>query len=204
MSEDKANHAAGKTYEGVVILVRQPLDVICSLRELCHETENYLFELHDYVRMHTSPLVAFAHAWADSHTRVLRFEADHPEWCIRMRYEDLVKDPAGQMDRVFRFLGEPADAAEIVAKAMKGRDTVGLGDWKTYQKSTISESSVGRSKELSPQTTANLLGILGPVMSQFGYDVSPPEKVADPEQARRDHVLGLMSSKLLAEARDKK
>jgi protein-tyrosine sulfotransferase len=184
-----------------LVLIRHPLDVICSLRELCNETENYLFELHEYIRRYNSPLVAFAHAWADCYTRALRFQEEHPDWCVRLRYEDLVADPAAELDRVFTFLNEPTDTAALVEKAMSGRDKIGLGDWKTYQKSKISNESVGRRKELSPQTTNKLLDIVGPVMEAYGYEVTRPENVADAEQARRNHVLGLMSSKLLAEAR---
>jgi protein-tyrosine sulfotransferase len=187
-----------------ICLIRHPLDVICSLRELSNETENYLFEIHDYIRIYNGPLVAFAHAWADCYKRSLKFQQEHPDLCVRLRYEDLVADPAGNLDRIFTFLREPADGAKVVEKAMAGRDTIGLGDYKTYQKSSISDSSVGRHRDLSPQTIQRLLDIVGPVMAEYGYDVSPPENVADTEQARRNHVLGLMSSKLMAEARAKK
>jgi hypothetical protein len=187
-----------------VILVRHPLDVICSVRELCHETEIYNFELHHYVRAHASPLVAFAHAWADAYTRLLELEARRPAACVRLRYEDLVANAPRELARVFDALGQPVDADALVRRALEGRDRMGLGDWKTYQRSTITDASVGRRRELSPSTVDRLLRIVGPVMERFGYDPTPPPVVPEGEEARRLHQLALMSSKVMADARAKK
>jgi protein-tyrosine sulfotransferase len=184
-----------------ISLVRHPLDVICSLRELVNEIEIYSFEFHDYICAHPSPLDAFAHAWADTHARLLRFEADHADRCHRIRYEDLVANPAEEMGKVFAFLNERCDVEALVAGALKQQDTLGLGDWKTYRKASIDAASVGRRRELSPSTRARLLGIVGPAMEAYGYPIDMPTDLPEPERARELHRMALTTSRLLASAR---
>lgn len=97
-----------------VCLSRHGLDAVCSLRELVARIDLYPDELAPYIRRHASPLLAFAHAWADCDARMARFLAERPDDALHVRYEDLVTDPERTLARVLDFLGEPADAAALV------------------------------------------------------------------------------------------
>ncbi len=183
-----------------VLVVRHGLDAVASMKDLADEMETYLPEIHAYVRQHLSPLVAFAHAWADVNERLLRFEADHPAVCVRVRYEDLVADPAAEMARVFAALDEPADAAAIVAAGM-GRDPgAGLGDWKTYGKTGVSAASVGRWGKLSPSTIRRLAPVVNPVLLRYGYEEVRPGRVVDGAAARRQYQINAQIARMRAES----
>lgn len=182
-----------------VCLVRHPLDVVCSTKELCDQIEIFPFELHDYVCRHRAPLEAFAEAWADTHRSLLAFERRNAARCHRLRYEDLVADPAAEMDRLLQWLGEPTDAAALVSAAMQRRDEPGLGDWKTYEKREITTESTGRWQALSPHTVAALLAFVGPLMGDFGYEPVTVAVSDDDRRARRQHQISMAVSRLKAE-----
>lgn len=172
-------------------LVRHPLDVVCSLKELADKMEMYAAELHAYVRQYPAPLEAFAHAWVDRQARLRRFVRDYPADCLMLRYEDLVHHPAEELQRVFDFLGEPADVPAILAQALRRTEAIGLGDWKTYEHQAIHTDSVGRWRHLSPSTVHRLVDIVAAEMELAGY---PPIDAVSPQAdlARRHYELGLL------------
>ena len=180
-------------------LVRHPLDVVCSLKELTDKMEMYVAELHRYIRQYPAPLEAFAHAWVDMHARLRRFVNDHPDDCLLLKYEDLVHDPAEALQRVLDFLGEPADVPTILSQALHETAALGLGDWKTYERRAIDTTSVGRWRHLSPSTLHQLVNILAAEMELAGY---PPIAAASPPQAegaRRQYALGLLVTHMRSE-----
>lgn len=178
-----------------VCLCRHPLDVVCSVKELTDKMGVFLPELHDYIRVHPSPYEAFAHAWADVNERLLHLRDEHPDLACSLRYEDLVADPAPILDRLFAFLGLPTPVEPIIAEAMGGQDTVGLGDWKTYQKKKIDASSVGRWAALDAATVGRLVPIVGPTMERLGYKPIEAEAL-DEDEARRQFQFGLMIARM--------
>lgn len=181
-----------------VCLFRHPLDVVCSIKELCDKMEMIVDELHGYVRKYPSLYEAFAHAWVDVSQAMMRLAEQRPQSTHRLRYEDLVADPAAELARLFAFLGEPTDAQGLIERAMNRQDTPGLGDWKTYQKSSIGEGSVGRWKSLSATTVSRLAKIVGPTMAALGYEpISSGDEVNDAE-ARRRYQIGLMAARMTA------
>jgi len=182
-----------------VCLVRHPLDVVCSTKELCDELEVFPPELHPYVQRYPAPLEAFAHAWVDTHRRLLRFMDEHSDWCIRLRYEELVADPPHELGRVFEFLGEPADAKAVVQRAMASKAGIGIGDWKTYEKVRITERSVGRWQNLPAPRLARLAAIVNPLLADFGYPEVVVEGTVDPERARHLYQMRLWVAKLKSE-----
>jgi hypothetical protein len=54
-----------------VWLVRHPLDVVCSLKELLDAMGAYPPDLHEYIRRFPAPLEAFGHAWVDTNRDLL-------------------------------------------------------------------------------------------------------------------------------------
>ena len=178
-----------------VCLVRHPLDVVCSIKELSDKMGVYLPELHHYVQRHPAPLEAFAHAWTGLNERLLALRDRQPDYAFALRYEDLVADTAPTLERLLGFLELPAPVEPIIAQAMGGKDTVGFGDWKTYQRKSISAASVGRWAALDDDTVARLVDIVGPTMARLGYDPVEVER-PDQEEARRQYELGLMIARM--------
>jgi len=171
-------------------LVRHPLDVVCSIKELTDKMEMYVAELHMYIRQYPAPLEAFAHAWVDMHARLRRFVSDHPDDCLLLKYEDLVHNPAEELQRVLDFLGEPADVPALLSHALQGTESLGLGDWKTYERRAIHTESVGRWRHLSPSTLHRLVHIIAAEMELAGYPSIATAVSSQPEVARRQYELG--------------
>jgi protein-tyrosine sulfotransferase len=180
-------------------LVRHPLDVVCSIKELTDKIEMYVAELHTYIRQYPAPLEAFAHAWVDMHARLRRFVNDHPNDCLVLKYEDLVYNPAEELQRVFDFLGEPADVPAILSHALQGTEAIGLGDWKTYERRAIHTESVGRWRDLSPSTVNWLVNITAAEMELAGYPPIAAALSPQPEVARRQYELGLLVTHMRSE-----
>lgn len=185
-----------------ICLFRHGLDAVCSIQELCDKLEVFLPELHEYVARYPSPLLAFAHAWADVNEELLELAEDSEFQAIKVRYEDLVANPAEEVEKIFQFLEEPTDVQGVLASAIRSQDSVGFGDWKTYQTTKIESSSVGRWKKLHPQTASTLAPIVNPLMRRLGYEEVPEVKGDSDEEARRKLELGLMIANLRAPERD--
>ena len=173
-------------------LVRHPLDVVCSIKELTDKMEMYVAELHTYIHRYPAPLEAFAHAWVEMNTRLRRFVSDHPTDCLMLKYEDLVHSPAEELQRVFDFLGEPADVPAILAHALHGTEAIGLGDWKTYEHRAIHSASVARWRHLSPSALQRLANIVAVEMECAGYPPIAAGLSPQADSARRQYELGLL------------
>jgi hypothetical protein len=186
-----------------VCLVRHPLDVACSIKELTDKMELVVDELRPYLARFASPYEAFTQAWVDIVQSIVKLIGRHPDAAIQLRYEDLVADPVEQLSRLFDFLQQPTDARVLVDQAMHQQDTVGLGDWKTYQKSSISAGSVGRWKSLSATTVARMARIAGTTLVKMGYEPLATGDQASDAEARRQYKIGLMAARLTASARPK-
>jgi hypothetical protein len=172
--------------------------VVCSLKELCDAMDRYLIELHEYIRVHSSPYEAFAHAWVDCNRRLLNLIDDHPDACVSLRYEDLLDDAPTVLKRVLEFLDEPADVDELICTAFGTGVEVGLGDWKTYATKGLDKSSVGRGNELPEDSSARLAAIINPTMQALGYDAVAGECIADRKDAIRRHRATCMVKQMLS------
>jgi hypothetical protein len=185
-----------------VLLLRHGLDVVLSLRDFTEKTQGYLHELHDYVRRHPRPLVAFAHAWNDVTRQLLAFAGRHPSNAVVVRYEELVESPEDTLRRVLEFLGEPFDA-ELLERGFRPAENPGFGDWKTYATRKVEAGSVGRHQELPPKLRAELAEIVNPTLEAAGYpriEVDAAED-EDEETARRRYELGLLIQSMKAGGR---
>lgn len=186
-----------------VCIQRHGADVACSMHELCEKNGGYLRELHEYIIRFPLVLDAFAHAWVDLTTALHAFVGRHPANAILVKYEDLVADPDATMAQIMAFLGEEWDA-NWTRQALTSRDTVGLGDWKTYGREAVDDSSVGRWKKLPRQTIARLGAICNPLLERCGYELLPQVPPESPETARRRHQVGLLLQKLASTTASRK
>ncbi len=174
-----------------VCVQRHGLDVVGSLQELCEKNGGYLPELHKYIVRYPRPLEAFAHAWAELAASIGSLADRRPEVATLVRYEDLVADPGRTMRQVVEFLGE-SWTPELITTAMKQTSAIGLGDWKTYGKSTIDSGSVRRWQHWPPATISALARIVNPTLEACGYEAVPVDDAAGADEARRRYELGLM------------
>lgn len=181
-----------------VWLVRQPLDVVCSTKELFDKMGVYPFEFHDYVRRFPAPLEAFAHAWVDTNRDAQALATARPDRVVTLRYEDLLDDAPRELARILGFLGLDGDPGALVEAALATSGQVGLGDWKTYEKRTLTRESVGRWRELPTPALSRLVGIVGPLATELGYTDLPVPDGLTSRDARRKYQLGRMVANLKA------
>ncbi len=174
-----------------IYLVRHGADVACSMVELNDKLGVHLPETHNYIRQHSAPLDAMAHLWIDATKRAERFARANSANTLRITYEELVESPRDTMSKVFDLLGQTTDGWSV-DEALSGRENLGLGDWKTYQKDQIDAASVGRWKKLSDITQIRLAGILNPTLRMTEYEELPTRLAATDPEVRRRHEIGLL------------
>ncbi len=175
---------------------RHGLDVVLSLEELVKKTGGFVDELHTYIRRYPEPYEAFCRAWADVANDLADLvEAD--DMAMSIRYEDLVADPQATLRRVLDFVGEPWEQG-LVERALNQTGSVGFGDWKTYAKSSIENTSVGRYKRLPTPVRNRLAGLCNPTLARLGYPEVAIEPEEDAEAARRRYELGLLLNRMKA------
>ncbi len=183
-----------------VCIQRHGLDVACSLADLVGKTGGYVEELHAYLRRDPEPLSAFARAWCDTAQAVAALVDEDP-LALDLRYEDLVRDPQGTIERVLEFVGEPMDDG-LLERALADAGRMGFGDWKTYGRRVIDASSVDRWKTLPRPVLEALAPRCNPLLTRLGYapvQVAEPEPASESDQdARRRYELGLMLNRMKA------
>jgi len=174
-----------------ICVQRHGLDVACSLVELCDKNGGYLPELHEYIKKYPHPLQAFAHTWVDLTTTIRAFAKRHPRNALLVRYEDLVGEPEGTLRTILDFIGEEW-TDDLIRSGVKRKENLGLGDWKTYGKDSVENTSVSRWKQLSRTTVSKLGAIVNPTLVECGYEPVPTEAApAGDDVARRRYELGL-------------
>ena len=125
-------------------LYRHPMDVIASGIEACPWGLSG-FGFDGYAAGSPGNAVkALAQFWADNAAQILAAEEQLGERAHRVRYEDLVADPEGVSDGIFRFLGaRPAPGISAACFAPE-RERLGPGDYKIWHTTRVSADSVGR------------------------------------------------------------
>src|SRR5262249_37855142 len=168
-----------------VCLYRHPMDVIASGIEACPWGLTG-FGFDGYAAVSPGNAVkALAQFWADNTAQILAAEELLGERAHRVRYEDLVADPEGVADGIFRFLGaRPARGISAACFAPE-RERLGAGDHKIWHTTRISADSVGRgwavpAEMMGPALMAavnELAGKLGyaPVDEDWGIAAVPPD-----------------------------
>jgi hypothetical protein len=127
-----------------ICLYRHPMDVIASGIEASPwGLTSYGFEPYIGVPPDNN-VAALARYWLDYTTSIVKAEERFTARCLPVRYEDLVADPDGEIERIFRFIGA-APAPGIVARCFgPEHQRFGPGDYKIWNTSRVSADSVGR------------------------------------------------------------
>jgi hypothetical protein len=153
-----------------ICLYRHPMDVIASGIEASPwGLTSYGFE--PYIG---SPpdnnVAALARYWLDYTTSIVAAEERFTDRCLPVRYEDLVTDPDGQIERIFEFIGA-APAPRIVDRCFgPEHQRFGPGDYKIWNTSRVSADSVGRGWTMpAGKIPAPLLARVNELADVLGY-----------------------------------
>ena len=92
----------------ILHIVRDPRDVAVSRMGHTHRV-GLKDSLTPGAEQHRQTLEAAVRYWIEAVTAVDAFAAAHPGLVHELRYRDLYDDPIGEIERLFRFLGAPAD-----------------------------------------------------------------------------------------------
>ena len=110
-------------------------------------------------------------AWLGSIELGRRNVERHPDRYRLLLYEDLVRDPEGELRAICEFIGEPFEASMLdMSGAADFRDAGGNSSFGRFSAGEISPRSVGRFREmLSPRQIAFVQRAAGHEMRSFGY-----------------------------------
>jgi len=173
-------------------IVRHPLDVVASVKDLVETAGHYMPELHEHLLRHDSPYDAFAAAWIDRADALAGFVERNGKGSLLVRYEDLVSDPPEVLGRIAAFMGVAPPTPDLVAAALGAPGRIGLGDWKVFERRGIDDGSVGRwRKDLPRGAAARLIPKLAPYLEGLGYPALRPARQPSREETLRQFELAM-------------
>ena len=166
-------------------LVRHPVPMIESFER--HHMEQILYlRDHPFASRQLAELV-----WTLSHRTILKFLENVPSqrW-VRLKFEDLVTDPAGQMEALCRRLGLPFDPAvtqpyeQLETKMVDGvyPESAPMGDPNFLAHGRIDPAAADAARR--PDLTASLGDPTRQLAASLGYDLSG--EAGGDRRARRD------------------
>lgn len=131
------------------------------------------FQAYGYAPyVQTSPVnsvAALARYWLDHVTAALEWEKQHPETCMRVRYEDLVTDEARVVAELQRFLGVCPDSG-VMQRALNRGPMRGPGDYKIEHTTAIHAAAIGHGKRVPvDMLPPPLLTAVSEKLQELGY-----------------------------------
>jgi len=115
----------------------------------------------------------FIEQWCDRADDLLQFEQAAAGTSQRVRYEDLVADPAGVLQRILAFLGEEWQP-DLLERAFVSPHDSGLGDPKIAGTSTVRSDRIGAGRRLDLSIVPpELLDRMRRTLELLGYDEQP-------------------------------
>jgi len=173
-----------------VILLRHPLDVIASNRDLAKTMGATLPELSEATRDPVSPFDGYAHAWVKVTRAIVDFSRRHPDECHVLRYEELLADPESRLDALLDFMKVPTSATECIEEAFRKPRSIGLGDYRVHETDGIRPPvKDGWRRRLPPAAAARAADIVGPLMEELGYQKPKMPRPPKREEAIRQYIL---------------
>ena len=157
-----------------ILVRRNPLDVVASVRNLSDEVGVFLDELRPWINGAQSELVAYAEAWVERNAALDAFAERHSRDCVDYRFEDLLTSPMHVLQRITDLLGVEPFSETSISEALQREMKIGLGDWKVYEHRALDPTRAGSwTSRLSRSALARLVPVLAMPMRAMGYEPPP-------------------------------
>jgi hypothetical protein len=153
-----------------ICLYRHSMDVVGSLIEACpYGLRGY--GLEPFAAAHSgNSVAAAADYWLNQTNAIADFEQQHPDSCLRVRYEELVANPEVQAARIFSFLGEEQMPSITSACFAGDREQFGPSDHKIWDTTGVHTDSVGQGARVPVAVMAKpLLEPMNTLLERLGY-----------------------------------
>ena len=144
----------------ILHIVRDPRAVVESLSRMPWASKNLVANSRDWRRLNFAA-----------------FKVSQLPNYLLVYYEQLVKDPVSQTERICEFLGEPFFPQMLVGEENGQRESTAAEEW-WFQRSKrgISEDKVNSWKDVLSQSQIQIIEwIAQPMMKQFGYERTTQE-----------------------------
>jgi Sulfotransferase family len=150
-----------------VVVVRHPIAVAYATKRWSRIATWIPPQASRRLHQLQAPLGALLRHWVEAHEQFLADASALENVCL-VRYEDLVTDPAGEMQGVFRFLGlEPVSRDWEVKRGLNERY---LQRWHARAQSRTGRAYLGRlARDFEDR------------VRPFGYSLAEPERLLDPQ-----------------------
>jgi hypothetical protein len=166
-----------------ILLHRHPFDIIASWLDSCRYGILFDFLREDLLANPANYLLGMTQSWVRHTERLLRWEAQYPARCLRLRYEDVVCDPVATSRSLSGLLGLEFDP-RFVATAFSTphhQRTNYAGDINAFLSSELSTVRIGRGNDLPWKRLSalpeDLLARVNRLLEELGYpaiDFSSP------------------------------
>jgi hypothetical protein len=152
-----------------VLAFRHVMDTVAS----GIEASPWGFQAYGYAPyVHVSPantVAALAKYWLDHVDQALAWETQHPETCLRVRYEDLVANPETTVREIQDFLAVRNDIS-VLQRAFDREPARGPGDYKIEYTTAVHSTSVGHGKRVPVgMLPPPLLSAINEKLEALGY-----------------------------------
>jgi hypothetical protein len=160
----------------LLYLHRQAPDVMASCAQAAQRRQG-TFGFEPYVaRRPDNPVDGLADYWLDKTRRALDAESRLPNPYLRLRYEDLVREPDATLATLLEFLGLPLPAG-MLDSVFSTDHVVGPGDSKILSTTRIHADSIGHGARLSlDRLSPDRHRAIDALHEQLGY---PPLRTQD-------------------------
>ncbi|MBM3461228.1 MAG: sulfotransferase [Armatimonadetes bacterium] len=156
-----------------LVLLRDPRAVVASMLALSRKDPSQLAHPLSYAR-HCRKYMALCRHWeSDTWMR---------ERVRYVRYEDVLRDPRAEMERICEFLDIRYDASMLDGEKWfdyaTGRPWTGNSSFLSSMSGVRPELAERWRRELSPEIEGMVSYVCGPEMALVGYDTGPPDEEA--------------------------
>jgi protein-tyrosine sulfotransferase len=154
-----------------VLLVRHPLDSICSLEEFfgTHLYRNDP-DISEVIDRYGAGRYAWAKYWLEVNEVLLAFANSALERTRLITYEALVSEPSLMVKELFEFVGE-AYPEDILSKIFRAKRNSGFADTKIEKASSIYADSVGRWRTWNGKEIDAIWQIVKQLAERLGYSI---------------------------------
>jgi Sulfotransferase family len=152
-----------------ILAIRHVMDTIAS----GIEASPWGFQAYGYApyvqRFPGNTVAALANYWLDHVTGAVEWEKQHPELCLRVKYEDLVTSPKETVKGIQRFLGVQ-EHLDVLREAFDREIAPGPADYKIEHTSAVHAQSIGNGKRVPvSMLPPPLLAAINEKLEELGY-----------------------------------